>query len=184
LAGWISPGKMYRTLVDAVDPRTDEPISGVSIHAVLKGENKDGDTFSIRADGVTAHDGSALIDLAIPEGISSDGDTELELIGTRNGLTIKANDDVSVLEPAWRFLIMTDKSLFQPGQTMHIRGILMRTLGGNVIGPGRELQLSIEDPEDNLLFRKKLVTSDFGVASVDWDIPDNAMLGGYKIIVH
>src|SRR5690606_10606818 len=94
---------------------------------------------------------------------------------------ITATDTIDLISPEPKFLIMTDKPLFQPGETINIRGILMRTLGGVSIEPGREVELRIEDPDDTLLFRRKLVTSEFGVAFTEWQIPANAKLGGYTI---
>src|SRR5690606_3934004 len=126
-------------------------------------------------------DGSAFIDITVPSGVVLGDDLEVSIKGTRKGLTITAEDDISMSSPNLRFLIMTDKALFQPGQTMHIRGMLLSTSVGTAIAPGREIELRIEDPDDTLLFRKKLVTSEFGVASAEWQIPENAKLGGYTV---
>ncbi|MBV9211888.1 MAG: hypothetical protein JOZ52_14700, partial [Acidobacteria bacterium] len=46
------------------------------------------------------------------------------------------------------------------------------------------LSLIIYDPQDAVVFRSPLVTTRFGVASQDWQIPDNLRLGEYRISIN
>src|SRR5690606_11611261 len=150
-AGWLAPGQLYRIFVESTFAKTNEPVGGVELAAVLIAEKKDGSEVEFKASGVTAADGSAFLDVMMPRGTEL-GDDRVQLIvaGTRKGLTITATDTIDLISPEPKFLIMTDKPLFRPGETINIRGILMRTLGGVGIEPGREVELRIEEPDDTL----------------------------------
>jgi hypothetical protein len=77
------------------------------------------------------------------------------------------------------FVITTDKGIYQPGQVLHARAL--------VLDPSRRaranesLTLSIKDEENHEQFNKELITSNFGIASADWTIPDSAKLGEYRV---
>jgi hypothetical protein len=69
----------------------------------------------------------------------------------------------------------TDKPLYQPGQTVHMRmmafGPDKRVLAGKII------DLAIEDEEGQEQFHQKVATSRFGIASANWEIPSLLQLG-------
>jgi len=75
--------------------------------------------------------------------------------------------------------ITTDKPLYQPGQAVHLRVL--------AFGPNKrawkdaKVTVSIKDQEGTELFHKALVTSEFGVATAEWDTPLKVRLGDYSI---
>src|SRR6185503_17453593 len=73
------------------------------------------------------------------------------------------------------------KPLYQPGQVMHIRALLL-TPSRQVLA-NHDTYFKVCDPEGAILYSTVQNTSRFGIASVDWSIPENTRLGDYRIWV-
>ena len=105
-------------------------------------------------------------------------EAEVKVVAELGGFYQEAKEEVGFLYPN-QILVSTDKPLYQPGQTLHIR----------ILGLDRDRKawadtegtLKIRDPEGSYIFRSGFKTSRFGVASVDWPVPDNARLGDYDV---
>ena len=77
-------------------------------------------------------------------------------------------------------LISSDKPIYQPGQTIHLRAL---ALDSNDLkaAQGMTLTLTVADPDGNKLMRKELVTSDYGIAAADFVLDSQAASGDYII---
>jgi len=167
----------YQTRVRAFNPHTNAPAQGVRIDGKLDFTTKTDVQGKRQTSAITDREGFALLTFDLPANQSLD-DLELTLTGTRGELRVQATRDVLYYDEPL-LLVSTDKPLYQPGQTLHIRtlafGSSMHAL------PDKELGLKINDPEGSLLFRTTMKTSRFGVAFADWPIPENSRLGDYEI---
>jgi uncharacterized protein YfaS (alpha-2-macroglobulin family) len=76
-------------------------------------------------------------------------------------------------------LVSTDKPLYQPGQTLHMR--LLAFDNDKKAVTDQPATLAISDPDDTLQYRAEVRTSRFGIAAADWQIPENIRLGTYQI---
>jgi hypothetical protein len=74
----------------------------------------------------------------------------------------------------------TDKPLYQPGQTVHMR---LLAFGPNKhVLSGSTLKITIGEGESgDQQFEKTITTSKFGIATADWDVPGKLELGEYLI---
>lgn len=86
-------------------------------------------------------------------------------------ITLKSNPKI---------MLVTDKPLYQPGQEVRIRALALDSLTMCAYA-AQDLTFEIEDSKNNKLFRKLVRTSDFGVASVDFQLADEVNMGSYKI---
>src|SRR5204863_1754542 len=130
----------------------------------------------LTATGATDRNGYAVLNFAFPPTVRP-YDVELSLTATRGVLTVKAMKDVTYYgEP--NILVFTDKPIYQPGQTIHIRALVLSSSKHAL--PNESLNLKIKDPEDSLLYETDLNTSRFGVTNTDWEIPATSHLGEYK----
>ena len=77
--------------------------------------------------------------------------------------------------------IQSDKPIYQPGQTLHLRATTTDAQGR--AAAGRKVTLRIDDQENERAHTAHLVTSRFGVVADDWHIPDSSPLGSYQIKV-
>jgi uncharacterized protein YfaS (alpha-2-macroglobulin family) len=85
------------------------------------------------------------------------------------------------LDPRARIIINTDKLLYQPGQSLHARAIVLSVDKHAVANEDAEFKLV--DPESNTVFSGTAKTNDFGIASIDWELPDSTELGRYGLQV-
>ena len=187
----IYAGMKYQARVRAFHPITSTPIADVEISAELKldvetPDENDDDEIIIKSSGKTGAEGFALLEFQIPPNIkfSDDYSGKIEVKGRKNGLTGKADDNLNTKENKISIYFMTDKPLYQPAQKIFIRGLAMRqgkSDSGLTVAAEKEFEFSIKDEDGTVLFRQKVTTSRFGIASIEWQIPDNAKLGNYRI---
>ena len=170
---------LYRAHVRAAHPVSGHPIAGVSIEGQISidREKEDKDPTKLRASAVTDKDGYAALDFALPANVKAN-DADIEIIATRGTLVQRAEDSLH-FDQMSRLFITTDKPLYQPGQTLHAR-VLVFSPSMHAIANSRT-PFKIEDPEGTVVFRSELQTSRFGIASVDWPIPENTRLGEYTV---
>lgn len=179
---YISAGTTYRVSIDSLNTGSQEPAGGVRVEAVLTIPSATStNDIEIRETGITAADGTLYLDLPISPGIDLVDSAKVKVTGFRNGLTRTAEAELEHRENDMSFVMMNDKTIYQPGQTVHTRGILLNGADEMTVAAGREIEFRIEDEDDAVIFRQMLKTSEFGVASVDWEIPKNVKLGNYRI---
>ena len=87
--------------------------------------------------------------------------------------------DITVEERA-RILLSTDKPIYQPGQRVHIRALVLREADRTPLGD-RVLVVDVQDPKGNRVFRSVRRTSEHGVVAVTFPIADAVHLGMYTV---
>jgi hypothetical protein len=176
-------GLRYHARVRAYHPLKLHPVAGVHVEGEFHlGDDDDDDETDkagrvIRAMGITDEMGYASLDFDLPRVIAS-AEGELKVRGRRGDYVQEVEGDI-MIDTMPRSLITTDKPLYQPGQLLHARVLIfdstMHALSSYESG------LRITDSEQTTLFRATLKTSRYGVASIDWPIPENTRLGEYDI---
>jgi len=172
----VDEGRRCRIRVRAVHPVSSRPLANVHITAEIKFDEL---SAPLKAEGVTDDEGYSVCDFDLPQRLKSDG--EITVAGSRNGLTEEAEGTLKVNRAA-RVSINTDKILYQPGQSLHLRAILLDPSKRAMAAT--ELTLKIVDADGTAVHRATMRTSRFGVASADWAIPANAPLGDYTIRIY
>ncbi len=175
----------YRARVRAVHPFTNLPVKNVKIKGELDlnlDTEAEADELKIESGGETDADGFAVLDFKIPTEAKLEYDGDLKITGEKYGFRREVEEDLNASGSNSSVYLNTDKPLYQPGQDFNARGILLKGMSGaNTVSPDAELEFSIKDEEDTLLYRETVKTSRFGVASVSLRIPENAKLGTYKM---
>jgi protocatechuate 3,4-dioxygenase beta subunit len=178
-------GMTYRSRIRATNPFTNLPVEGVKITAELNLDLR-GDAeqkLKLAANAATDADGFAVVDFQIPLEANLRDDGEIKITGRKGGIVREAIDDINTQSNDFQFLMLTDKPIYQPEQTLSVRGILMKGGEGKTVVAGSEVEFRIEDEDNTVLYREKVKTSDFGVAAIVWNIPESAKLGNYRIRV-
>ena len=81
--------------------------------------------------------------------------------------------------------IYTDRPVYRPGHTVYYKGILRNDLGSAYrLLEQREVQVEIQDPEANAVYRKSLTLSATGTLHGEFTLPLTASLGYYSVVVH
>lgn len=178
-------GMSYRNRVRAVNPFTNQPVEGVEVGAelALELETEDDRKLRLAATGKTDRDGFATLDFQIPVEVNFSGEGNIKVTGRKNGVTRLAEENLRLPGDDYSFLMFADKPIYQPEQTLSVRGILMKGVESKTVVADSEVEFRIEDEEETVLYREKVKTSAFGVAAIQWKIPENVKLGDYRIRV-
>jgi hypothetical protein len=183
-AGNISTGTNYRVRVRALHPFTQSPVTNVKIEGELKLDietEADEDELIIKARGETDAEGFAVLDFKVPANVKIDDDGDLRITGRKNGVVREVDEDLESGEVRGSIFLTADKPIYQPGQLFNVRGLYFGA-DGTVVN-GTELKFIVKDEDDTILYRETVKTSDFGIASIQWKIPDGAKLGTYTVEV-
>jgi hypothetical protein len=175
-------GRLYQVEVNTANPVSQKPIRAVEIKGEFSWEvedTNDSDVKTVTAKGVTDATGSARLDFLLPANIKG-REATLTVTGTKGILTRTAEQDINLTQ-AKVILLDTDKPIYQPGQTVHLRALTFDSQRKAV--PDSEVDVTIEDEDNITLLHQRLKTDRFGGAHVDWDIPANLKLGNYLIEV-
>ncbi len=172
-------GAPYRLRVNAAHPLTKKPVAAVTIDAEMKFDGSDRPDIVLKKSAVTDANGFATLDFQIPPAVE-DEEGEIKINGRRGILNEMAETDIE-LDRQTQIMISTDKPLYQPGQTLHTR-VLMFDSSRHALA-NQTATVSVADPESSTVFSEEVTSTRFGVANVDWQIPENARLGDYRIEV-
>ncbi|MHC4501375.1 MAG: MG2 domain-containing protein [Planctomycetota bacterium] len=101
-------------------------------------------------------------------------------------VTVKSKTSTDTVEEtvqvrsALRTLLTTDKPLYQPGQTIHIRAL---TLSQPDMEPLAETEVifEVEDSKGNKVFKSRKETDEYGISHTDFVLADELNMGSYRI---
>jgi|CZLA01.1.fsa_nt_gi uncharacterized protein YfaS (alpha-2-macroglobulin family) len=84
------------------------------------------------------------------------------------------------LEDKVSILLTTEKPIYQPGQTIHVRSLALDR-SDHEAAAKRKLTFELEDSRGNKVFKKATETDQFGVASAEFGLADEVNLGTYRL---
>lgn len=126
--------------------------------------------------GTTDFNGTADIEFRSP---SQPGTYPLSIV-VKSQIGEDQIERTVTVEEAAQILLTTDKPIYQPAQTVHIRALCLRKPDWT---PAANLPVTFEarDPKGNLVFRAVERTSRFGIAATQFPIADEVTLGEYRV---
>jgi len=156
-----------------VDRATGEPVPAARITAVTR----DGRLGEVETDTQGAAD--------LPVGKVTADDVR---VVCRRGADVAVNSvssySFNASSDQWTGYVYTDRPVYRPGHTVHFKGILrLRNAAGYVVPSGRQVSVTIQDPEQKPAYQKTLTTSAGGTIHDDLVLPAGAALGNYFIEV-
>ncbi len=183
----VFSGMNYRVRVRAFQPVTNAPMPQVKITGEVELDtNVTVDGLILKAANVTDKNGYAVLEFKIPPDVKLDNDGDVKITGEKNGIVREAEEDLDAAETDFSVYLNTDKPIYQPNQKLSVRGLFMRRGISEQVTKavgGQELEFIVKDEDDTVLYRETVRTSRFGIASINWQIPENAKLGTYRVIV-
>jgi hypothetical protein len=150
-------------------------INGASVRVILRDE-KATKTYELAATK-TNEKGAAVASLAVPE--IPAGQYVLE-VTTKSRLGEEKLVHAVRVKTDAKILLVSDKPIYQPGHMMHLRALVLQSFNMKPIA-NRDLVFEVEDNKGNKVFKKSFKTSDFGVASVDFQLADEVNMGHYHL---
>jgi uncharacterized protein YfaS (alpha-2-macroglobulin family) len=133
------------------------------------------------ADGATGSDGVFMADL---------GKTRAEDVVA----VTRCGEQVAATDPGGWFLrakarglvayIYTDKPIYRPGHTVHLKAIL-RWREADALLPfdRRQVEVRITDPTNKVVARQTASVDAYGSVGLTWPVPDGAALGAYAATI-
>jgi hypothetical protein len=150
------------------------PLAGADVEIQLK--DKDGKLIPLQKTK-TDDRGIAEPRFQVPD--LPDGTYKL-LVNTKSTLgSDKLEQDVRIKTDS-KILLVTDKPLYQPGQLIHIRALALQAFTLHPAG-AKDLTFEVEDSKGNKVFKRSQKTSDYGIASIDFQLADEVNMGDYHI---
>jgi hypothetical protein len=136
-----------------------------------------GDKVHSLFEGKTDAQGVTDVRFSVPDVPA--GSYKLEVVTKSAFGEEKLQRDVRV-QNSTKVLLTTDKPLYQPGQTIHLRALGLRAF--DLVPVARAaLTLEVEDAKGNKVFKKALMTSPHGIAHADFTLADEVNMGDYRI---
>jgi hypothetical protein len=170
----LVPGSDAAVRVVVQDLAERGPVAGALVQVSLRPQA--GSSIPL-FEGQTDETGSVPIRFTVPGDVS--GEATLVVESKSAAGRDRVEQAVSV-ERDHKLLLSSDKPLYQPGQTIHMRVLAMNTLDltptrGAIVG------FLVEDPKGNKVFRQSATTSEFGIAAVDFVLGSVVNLGSYRL---
>ena len=116
----VKGGSRAAIRVRAVHPVTLYPVEGVTVQASIDLDLDTGDNKPLLSpEAKTNRDGFATLPLVLPRGIDSE-QLDIKVTGKLGTYSAEADGDLNVNRFSF-VMLSTDKSLYQPGQPLHVR---------------------------------------------------------------
>ncbi|SEG15155.1 A-macroglobulin receptor [Bryocella elongata] len=177
----VRAGATYIVRLRAIHPLTHLPRPGVALEVSLSAsyvEDDRKDEGIGKSQALTDADGFASVPVTVPAGpdIAS---VDVDVEGSFGNFRLSTTQTLNVAT-APHFSLTTDKPLYQPGQAVHTRMLLLdRNAHADA---GKTVQVDVRDPDETLVYRATAVTSAYGIATVDWAVPPRLRLGEYTLM--
>jgi uncharacterized protein YfaS (alpha-2-macroglobulin family) len=84
------------------------------------------------------------------------------------------------IEPKSSVLLTTEKPIYQPGQTIHIRALALDRASHQATA-NRPITFEVEDSKGNKVFKRSTRTDGYGVASAEFPLADEVNFGTYHL---
>lgn len=172
-----TPGLPTQLKVLTRDGKTNQAVPGAAVKVVVT--DSDGRTIW-SGDATTDEHGVVQVVAEIPEDARA-GSCRVHAEASSGQGSVEVENSFE-LKRDFKIYVSTDKPLYQPGQLIHIRGLALATADLRPVGD-QEALILVMDPKGNKVFKKKLMTSAFGLVSTDFQLADMIGLGPYRISV-
>ncbi|MGH7174459.1 MAG: MG2 domain-containing protein, partial [Gemmataceae bacterium] len=84
------------------------------------------------------------------------------------------------LTRSWKLMLTSDKPVYQPGQTIHVRALALRQPDLRPVSK-QETIFTLADPKGNILFKHAGRTSRYGIAATDCQLAKEIAEGAYTL---
>jgi uncharacterized protein YfaS (alpha-2-macroglobulin family) len=178
----FEPGSEAHVRVIVRDSSTGSPLPNSKVKVSL--QTMDGESAIPLYEGSVDEIGSVDVTFQAPEDTKEDG----SLIFQNANLVVESESDLGsdqlthpiAIDRDFRILLTTDKPVYQPGQIIHMRALALSTFDLSPVSD-QKLEFIIADGKGNKVFRKTLITSEYGVAFADFQLASEVNTGNYKI---
>ena len=152
----------------------NRPVSGRQVDVDLADET--GDRNIRLVSFVTNDRGTGTPQFQLPDWPVGEYELKVTLQGSDEDVITRRID----LKRNWHLTLSSDKPVYQPGQTIHVRS-LARKRSGSLPVAGKALTFRVLDPKGNLIAVEKTASSKFGISSMDLPLASEVIEGTWRI---
>ncbi len=149
------------------------PIVGASVSVELVHEQEVISKFSAKTD----NSGEVAARLDMPDTPLKNATLKVTVESKTSTDTVEETVQV---RSALRTLLTTDKPLYQPGQTIHIRALTLAQPDMTPLADS-EVIFEVEDSKGNKVFKARRETDKFGISHADFVLANELNMGAYRI---
>ncbi|MCX7995208.1 MAG: MG2 domain-containing protein [candidate division WOR-3 bacterium] len=160
----------YRIIVK--NQKSDEPIPGANVKVILIVGDKEKKVY----EGMTDNSGTCETNFTLGGEIKN---ARLKFIVTSELGKDEYEASIKLTSGNITYLV-TDKPIYQPGQTIHIRTLSLQKPGLNAV-KDKEIVFEVEDAKGNKVFKKSVKTDKFGTAYTPFILADEVNFGNWVI---
>jgi hypothetical protein len=175
-----APGTSYPVRVRVDDPATGRPLANIPVELEFEILEcaRDADEKTAERTLTTDSSGYGVVTFHIDRA-STCTEGKVSATATRGGFSDSASTEFKLPDsPSLR--LSTDKPLYQPGQTVHMRLLAFGPNRHALVGAKLKLTVGSDQSQEQQ-FERVLTTSNFGIAAADWEIPRKLELGEYRL---
>ncbi len=176
----LAPSRLYEgegtfLRVLARDPSSGEARPGIPVSVELDMN----ESTTALGQGVTDIHGTAEVYIEVPEGMLGQGTIRIS-IAPDDGNQEIVDGSVEILREE-KILLTTDKPIYQPGQTIHMRLLALRRPALNAVG-GEDVLFEVRDGKGNKVFKQRGQTNEFGIAAADFRLATEVNMGPFELM--
>jgi hypothetical protein len=155
--------------------RDASPVAGAALKVSMRPQS--GGKAVTLFEGTTDEHGTADVSFQVPD---TEDPAQNLIVETRSDLGRDEMERPVTVKRDYKVLLTTDKPLYQPSQTIHIRALALGAFDLHPAG-GQPVEFVVADGKGNKVFRKTVQSSLYGIAAVDFVLADEVNTGRYKI---
>src|SRR5262245_2234778 len=171
----LVPGSDGALRVRLWDKKTQQPVANVPVEITL-GEPGSANFVSLASFSTDAN-GNGQPSFRLPDW--PDNSYSLRITAKTSGKPEMLTNSIQ-LKRTKKVMLTTDKPIYQPGQTIHIRALTLQRQNLKPVADA-EAVITISDPRGTVIFRKSERTSKYGICAADCELADEILHGAYKI---
>jgi len=169
------PGSQAALRILTRNSRDATPIGNVKITVSFE-QIDGGDSIQV-FNGFSNNLGNSEVFFHVPKDL---GGEHTLVIQTSSGLGSDLIKRPISISREYIILLTTDKPIYNPGQEIHLRALALSTFD-LIPGSEEEIEFVIADGKGNRVFRKKVKTSEWGVANVDFRLASEVNTGTCRV---
>lgn len=167
----LQQGKPATYRIEARHALTRAPLPGVDVALTLKSGDQTVQTLT----GKTGPLGEAVLSIQI----ATAGNYTVLASTSQNGTSDELEGPIAVAEPGRKVLLSSDKPIYQPGQTIHLRALALVPPDNTPLA-GEPVTFEVEDGKGNKIFERDITSDTYGIASAKLEIGRIVNLGHFK----
>lgn len=181
---FMQPGTQVSLPILVQDVNSRRPAANVKIDVEIGPDTESArPLFSQR----TGADGMTLAQFTVPEDLNDP--QQFLIVRSDQAIFANAGHQLSrsafsqpvYLGPSYSILVSTDKPRYQPGQTLHVRVLVLDKLSLRPAA-GQKVRVQIQEPGGIWLSDQTISLSDWGIGSLDMALDERAESGQYRIV--